>query len=142
MKRYSRAMLAGKKNTKTIGSLGERIAAKYLKDNGFTIVEANYWRKWGELDLIARKGSAVHFIEVKAVSYETKEKLHHAVTHETWQPEEQVHSFKIHQIEKALETWIAEHNYEGEWQIDVVAVRIVPRETYATVKYIENITAG
>jgi hypothetical protein len=32
-----------------------------------------------------------------------------------------------------------DNNYDGEWQIDVLAVRIVPREKYATVKYLENI---
>ena len=28
---------------------------------------------------------------------------------------------------------------EAAWQIDVSAVRVVPRETYATVKYIDNV---
>lgn len=125
--------------TKEIGNLGEKIAVKYLIENGFEVLETNYWKKWGEIDVIAKKGDLIHFVEVKSVSYETKSKLEYAVTHETWQPEEQVHRFKIHQIEKALETWVSEKNYEGQWQIDVIAVRIVPRETYATVKYLDNI---
>lgn len=128
-----------RKNTKEIGSLGENVAASYLKHRGFTIVEMNYWRKWGELDIIAKKDDKIHFVEVKTVSYETKDTLQYAVTHETWRPEEQVHQFKMHQISKAIETWIADNNYEGDWQIDVAAVRIVPRETFATVKYIDNI---
>ncbi len=137
-----------KKNTRKVGDLGEKIAVNYLKRKGFVILETNYWRKWGELDIIAQKDDLIHFVEVKSVSYETKEKLQYSVTHlsaqagGTWRPEEQVHQFKLHQISKALETWIAENNYEGDWQIDVIAVRIVPRETYATVKCIENIVAG
>jgi putative endonuclease len=123
------------------GRLGEAVAARYLVDKGYKILERNYWRKWGELDLIAEKEGVITFAEVKTVSYETKEALVHAVTHETWRPEEQVHHFKLHQIEKALETWISEHNYEGDWQIDVLAVRIVPRETYATVGHIINVIA-
>lgn len=135
-------MVEVKKNTKKIGDLGEKIAVNYLKRKGFVILETNYWRKWGELDIIARKDDTVHFVEVKSVSYGTKEKLQYAVSHETWRPEEQVHQFKIHQISKALETWISENRYEGDWQIDVAAVRIVPRETYATIKYIDNIVIG
>lgn len=131
--------LGKKKNTKKVGDLGEQIAARYLHENGFTVLETNYWRKWGELDIVGKKNEIVHFVEVKTVSYETRDELAYAVTHETWRPEEQVHQFKLHQIHKALETWIMDHNYEGEWQIDVIAVRIVPRETYATVKHIENV---
>ena len=134
-------MAQNKKNTKQIGDWGEQITVKYLKNKGFSILETNYWRKWGEIDVIAKKEGIVHFVEVKTLSYETKEKLQYAVAHETWRPEEQVHQFKLHQIHKALETWIADKDYEGEWQIDVAAVRIVPNETYATVKFIDNIIA-
>jgi len=130
-----------KKNTKITGSLGEKIAALYLEKKGYVIIETNYSRKWGEIDIIARKDRLVHFVEVKTVSYETKDLLQYAVTHETWRPEEQVHQFKLHQIEKALETWISDTEYEGDWVIDVMAVRIVPRETYASVRFIENITS-
>ena len=110
-------------------------------------MERNYWRKWGELDVVARGTSKeVHFIEVKTVSHETKADLDREVTRlsarsdGSWRPEEQVHQFKLHQIHKAVETWLAEHNFMGDWKIDVVAVRLVPREKFASVKYIENIT--
>lgn len=132
-------MEKSKKNTKIVGNLGEKVAANYLKRKGFNILNLNYWKKWGELDIVASKDNKIHFVEVKSVSYKTKQELEYAVTHETWRPEELVHRFKLHQIGKALETWIAEHDYGGDWQIDVVAVRIVPHETFATVKYIENI---
>lgn len=132
-------MPQNKKNNKQIGIWGEKITVDYLMRKGFSVLETNYWRKWGEIDVVARKDKMVHFVEVKTVSYETKEKLCYAVTHETWRPEEQVHQFKLHQIHKALETWISDNQYEGEWQIDVSAVRVVPCETYATVNYIDNI---
>lgn len=129
-------------NTQSVGKIGEDIAAKYLITKGYTILDRNFWRKWGELDLVVEKDKRVTFVEVKTVSYETKEKLEYAVTHETWRPEEQVHRFKLHQIEKALETWASEHGYCGEWQIDVLAIRIVPRETFATVGHIDNVILG
>lgn len=131
-----------KKNTKIVGDYGEKIAANYLRKKGFVILDLNYWRKWGELDIVASKDGIVHFVEVKTVSYETKQKLEYAVSCGAWRPEEQVHQFKLHQIGKVLETWISDRSYEGDWQIDVIAVRVVPHETYATVNYIENIIEG
>lgn len=146
--------MSDKKDTKRTGDLGEEIAAKFLKNKGFSIVERNYWRKWGEIDIVAREthdnGSGrmishetsedvIHFVEVKSVSYEKRGLLDWAVTHETWQPEELVHGFKMGQIRKAAETWIAEHNWLGPVQVDVVAIRMVPREKYAIAKYIPNV---
>jgi putative endonuclease len=130
------------KNTQETGKIGEEIASDFLVKNGYSILDRNYWRKWGEIDIICRKNEIVHFVEVKTVSYETRQNLEWAVTHETWRPEELVHRFKLHQIEKALQTWIGEKNYTGEWSIDVAAVRIVPRETFATVNLIENVIVG
>lgn len=155
-----------KKNTTKIGNLGEAIAAKYLRSKGFRIVARNYRKKYGEIDIIAEKlsvatepvavsyemfgkgegglfsretPSVIHFVEVKSVSYETKTQLEWAVSHETWRPEELVHAFKLNQIRKAAESWIFENNWAGEVQIDVVAVRMVSREKYATVKYIPRV---
>lgn len=127
------------KNTKEIGDLGESLACKYLQNKGYTILDRNFWRKWGELDIVCKKNNKIHFIEVKTLSYLQKRDLEWAVTHETWRPEEQVHKFKLHQIEKALNTWLEVNNCPDDWQIDVVGVRIVPRETFCSINYIENI---
>ena len=127
------------KNNKT-GAFGEQIAVNYLKRRGFTVLDVNYLKKWGEIDIIAHNSdNVVHFIEVKTVSYETKKLLDYAVTHETWRPEEQVHAFKLKKLSRVIESWIMEKSYEGDWKIDVIAVRVVPREKDATVKYIPNI---
>ncbi len=47
------------------GALGERFAAAYLKKVGYKIIEKNYKNKLGEIDLIARDGGEIVFIEVK-----------------------------------------------------------------------------
>lgn len=129
-----------KKNTTKTGNLGESLACEYLIRHGFTIMDRNYRQKFGEIDIIARNKTKVHFVEVKTAAHETKRSLEWAVTHETWRPEEMVHKFKIHQISKTLEAWLTEKKYHGDWQIDVLAVRLVPRETYASVNFLENIT--
>lgn len=128
-----------KQQNKLIGAKGEQITAKYLEKQGFTIVATNYLKKWGEIDIVAQKNNKVHFVEVKTVSYETKQQLESAVTHATWRPEENVHAFKIKKLSRAIETWISETRWPGDWQIDVAAVRLVPRETFATIKIIDNV---
>lgn len=123
-----------------IGRIGEDIASKWLSSKGFVIIERNYLKKWGEIDIVAREtGGIVHFVEVKTVSYETRSKFEYAVSHETWRPEENVHHNKIMRMKRSIETWLTEKNYQGEWEIDVLAVRLVPHERFARVKFIKNV---
>ena len=125
--------------SKKIGNDGELLAANYYQKEGFLVLEMNYLKKWGEIDVIVKKDGKVHFVEVKTVSYETKSDLEQAVLRGTWRPEDNVHQFKLKKLSRAIETWISERKWTGDFQIDVAAVRIVPRETYATIKIIPNI---
>lgn len=125
---------------KEIGDLGETVAAAYLKRKGLTILDRNYRKKWGEIDIVARDTDRiVHFVEVKTVSYETRTDLEAAVTRRTWRPEENVHPYKVKKLSRAIESWLLQKNWQGNWVIDVLAVRLVPREKYARVKFIPNI---
>jgi putative endonuclease len=130
------------KNNKT-GALGEEIAVTYLQKKGFSVIEKNYLKKWGEIDIVSREttdgGEKVRFVEVKAVSYETKEELNKAISRGTWRPEENVHFKKLQRLNRAIESWIMDNNYDGDWEIDVIAVRLVTREKYASVKYIPGV---
>ena len=47
------------------GSFGEERAARYLRRKGYRIVERNFRCRQGEIDLIARKGRILAFVEVK-----------------------------------------------------------------------------
>lgn len=123
-----------------IGKIGEDIAAKWLVSKGFSIIERNYLRKWGEIDIVARETDGeVHFIEVKSVSYETKGALQWAVTHETHRPEDNVHIQKQERLKRAIESWMMEKGYTGAFVIDVLAVYLVPREKIARVKFLSNV---
>lgn len=128
-----------KTNNKATGDKGEAIVCKYLQRKGWKIIDRNYQQRWFEIDIIAQFQQTIHFIEVKTVSYETIKDLNKAVTRETWRPEEQVHAKKLEKIGRGVDFWLSSTKYEGKWQFDVAAVRIVPRETYATVKYIDNL---
>ena len=56
-----------------IGQIGEDCACRYLVERGFKIIERNYLKKWGEIDIIAKKKKKIHFVEVKAVSRDLSE---------------------------------------------------------------------
>lgn len=48
-----------------LGKKGEELVAQYLAEHGFYILERNYTQRCGEIDLIARKGEVLAFVEVK-----------------------------------------------------------------------------
>ncbi len=48
-----------------LGEWGEDQAALFLKRHGYCIIERNFYTKYGEIDIIARLGEALCFIEVK-----------------------------------------------------------------------------
>ena len=52
-------------NRRQIGTEEEALAAAFLKAQGYEILEQNFRCRQGEIDLIARDGSALVFIEVK-----------------------------------------------------------------------------
>ena len=53
-----------------LGQRGENVAAKYLRDQGFKIINRNYRCDVGEVDIIARDGPTLVFVEVKTRSYD------------------------------------------------------------------------
>ena len=53
------------------GNVAEDKAADFLVENGYMIIERNFYSRFGEIDIIATKNGVLHFIEVKsALSYE------------------------------------------------------------------------
>ena len=54
------------------GNVAEAKAVSYLQENGYIVVEQNFYSRFGEIDIIATKEDTLHFIEVKSgVDYET-----------------------------------------------------------------------
>ncbi len=55
-------------NTRKKGKIGELKVIEYLKKKKFSILKHNYFCKYGEIDIIAKKNNTLYFIEVKSVS--------------------------------------------------------------------------
>jgi putative endonuclease len=123
---------------KEVGRLGEEVASQFLERKGFTILERNYRKPWGEIDIIAEKGNIVRFIEVKAVS---REKLPSDVSRETseYQPEEMAHSTKLRKVARTAELYMENKNDQREFQIDVVGVFLEMKTRQARCRLYEQV---
>lgn len=53
------------------GAVGEEIARKYLRHEGFTILNANFHACSGEIDIIAKEDKMIVFVEVKSTTKDT-----------------------------------------------------------------------
>lgn len=53
-------------NNKIIGKIGENAASEHLKNNGYSILQRNFRTRYGEIDIIAKEGKSLVFVEVKA----------------------------------------------------------------------------
>ena len=108
------------------GKQGEDIALVYLQKHGYKILEQNYRCPLGEIDIVARDGKTVVFIEVKSRNTET-----------FGDPEEAVGKAKQKKI-SLLALYYLEKNRcsPQDARFDVVAVKILPSGT--EVKLIRN----
>lgn len=94
-----------------LGDRGENLAARHLRDEGLKILERNFRSPVGEIDIIARDGDTLVFVEVKTRSYDDP------------MPEDQVNQAKQHQITKAARFYLSRYGTsQPPARFDVVAV--------------------
>lgn len=122
-----------------LGDLGENIACEFLAKHGYRVVERNYLRKWGELDIVARKGDMYHFVEVKSVSCVTLPRVSNETVSDTYRPEDNMHPWKLKRLGRAIQTYLLEKNVDEDWQLDLLTVKISQRDRKARVEVVENI---
>lgn len=97
----------------SLGRWGEERAAEYLETKGYEILGKNIRTGYGEIDLLARQGAILVFVEVKA-----RNSL--AYGH----PEESVSLTKQQHMVDTAESYLQIHpELDGDWRVDVIAVR-------------------
>ncbi len=96
---------------KALGDLGEALAAGFLEKSGMEILAKNYRKSGGEIDIIAKDGQFVAFIEVKTRQSE-----------DFAPPIESVGKTKRARLRAAAEKWLAETGYAGFCRFDVIEV--------------------
>jgi putative endonuclease len=98
------------------GRRGEEIAARYLSEKGFRILQRGYRARCGEIDLIALDGAELVFVEVKCRS-----------SLQCGDPLEAVTPTKRGRILRAAALYLqATGGWERPCRFDIVAVRLGP----------------
>ena len=107
------------------GKEGEELAADFLKEKGYEIIERNYRHKRSEIDLIVKKNNWLVFVEVK---YRTSDAFGY--------PEEFVDYKKVKNILAGAEEYTYIIDWRGNVRYDIVAVRNINGEL--EIKHIED----
>jgi len=103
------------------GNVAEEKACTYLYDLGYTIVERNFYSRFGEIDIIATRDEVLHFVEVKsAEDYEL------AIQNIT--PK------KLSRLIKTAQIYMSKNSFDSEFTMDAVIV------TPQSIEMLENIT--
>jgi len=100
--------LADKKH---LGHAGEEAAARYLESQGYTVLARNFRTRLGEIDLIAREGPTLCFIEVKTRSSQA-----------FGAPAEAVNTPKQQKMAHVASQYLAQQPQERPCRFDVVEV--------------------
>ena len=110
------------------GDAGERIALVYLKKLGYRILESNFRTPFGEIDIVARLGRVIVFVEVKS-----------RITSSFGPPYLSVTKAKErHIIKNALFYLKRRRIPRADWRIDIVSVKLNYRGEPESVELIEN----
>jgi len=120
---------------KNVGRIGEGIACQFLVRRGYQVLERNYRRKWGEIDIIAEKGGTVRFVEVKAVTIRGTGDFSREMDR---QPEELVHRTKLRKVARTAALYMEEKRDVREYQVDVVGVIMNERTRTARCRLFEQ----
>jgi putative endonuclease len=100
-----------------LGTWGEDLAIRILKERGYKFIQRNYSLREGEIDLVMQDGETIVFVEVKT-----------RTSNAFGSPEDSLSFKKFKRIETAARTYLQEHKQEEvDWRIDLVAIECTPK---------------
>lgn len=94
-----------------LGKIGEELAVAHLEENGFEILETNWFYQKAEIDIIAQKGAILAVVEVKTRS-----------TLDFGLPQEFVKPKKIQLLVKAINEYVVQNDLDVSVRFDIVAI--------------------
>ena len=97
------------------GKHGEKLAAAWFEQRGYTLLHSNWRHRNWEIDLIATRNNMLHFIEVKT-----------ATSLQFGHPEEKVDLKKIRYLISAAEEYLYQYPQWQRIQFDVLAITMLP----------------
>lgn len=107
---------------KIYGDKSETLATAFMEEEGFVILERNYFaRKLGEIDIIALKEDVLHFIEVKSGRAD-------------FDPVYNVTPAKLRKVINSSQYYMKSKKLDMAFSIDALIIR------YDEVEFIENVT--
>ncbi|UCH33048.1 MAG: YraN family protein [Armatimonadota bacterium] len=116
------------KSRRELGRIGEDIAARYLQSRGYAILERNYRTKLGEIDIVARHGADLVFVEVKS-----------RTPSDTFAPAESVTHAKRDKLVKLAQVYMASRaRREERCRFDVVEVTLTEVGSAVDVRVVEG----
>lgn len=117
--------LESRQESKEFGATGEQMAARYLVDKGYVIIEHNHHNRHKEVDIIALDQGELVFVEVKTRSSDY-----------FMQPEEAVNHQKRQNLIRVANQYIRYHKRSEPARFDVIA--IVKNDKETRIKHIKN----
>lgn len=119
-----------------VGKRGEVFASKYLEKQGFKVCSRNYWKPYGEIDIVASKNGTIYFIEVKTVTRQVIRE-----TSDGYEPEDNVHSWKRQRLGRVIQVYLQEKGIEEDcdWQVDVLMVYLDPEGRLLKIDSLDDI---
>lgn len=109
-----------------LGRWGEQIAASFLSDKGYFIVERDWHLGHRDIDIIAMDGDDIVFVEVKTRS-----------TNAVMAPQQAVDTRKMRSIAMAASNYVRRHAITNPVRYDVIAIVGTP-ETGARIEHLVN----
>ena len=117
------------------GNLGEDIALKFLQGKGFRLIDRNFNKPWGEIDIILEKDDTVRFIEVKSVSREINGNDTREID---YRPEELIDRRKLKKLARTAALYMESRRDTREYQIDAIGVILDKKKRVARCRFFEQ----
>lgn len=133
--------------TQKTGEIGENIAVRFLVKHHFTILDRNYTKKWGEIDIVAKKQGKIYFIEVKSIVpnnpniFTDNNEKSFRKTDDQYKPEDNMHPWKMKRMSRTIQTYLLSKDIseEKEWQVDLLIVYLDLENKKAKIKRIRDL---